>query len=285
MSTSFYTWLSQINFNFSAILFFLTIATGFIYCLDKIFLRKKRVAVGVPLIEKENIPQEPALIKISRSLFSVFLIVFLLRSFLVEPFRIPSGSMIPSLLIGDFILVNKYAYGVRLPVTNKKIFNVSEPQSGDVMVFRYPVNPSVNFIKRVIGVPGDTIKYVNKKLYVNNKQVPEQLLRIDSEYDNVGMNAYGIQKYKVYKESLKNNQHLIQERINDNFALSIPVFTIKVPKGQYFVLGDNRDNSEDSRYWGFVPEENIVGKAFAIWLSWDQKNWRLRWDHAPSWIR
>jgi len=274
----FFSFIGNMNFDFSVILFTLCLITGCIYLIDKLFFRKQRLAAGVELIEGMEIPKEPWLIGTSRSLFSVFLIVFLLRSFLVEPFRIPSGSMIPSLLIGDFILVNKYTYGIRLPVINKKIINISEPKRGDVLVFRYPVNPSINFIKRVIGVPGDTIKYVNKKLYINGKLIPEE--RTKSEISGGFFSPRIVTN--VYLENLGTEKHLIQEVQND--GMSMQVFTVKVPKGEYFVLGDNRDNSEDSRYWGFVPEKNIVGKAFAVWLSWDSQNWSFRWKHAPSWI-
>jgi signal peptidase I len=208
------------------------------------------------------------------SFFPVILLVFVLRSFLFEPFRIPSGSMIPTLEVGDLILVNKYTYGIRLPVINRKLVALNDPLRGDVMVFRFPHNPAQDYIKRVVGLPGDRISYVGKRLTLNGEPVP---LRPIERYLDEGR----VQHYAQYQEKLGAVEHRIivadgpQIPIIRGFAhthpdacrYSIEGIACTVPAGHYFVMGDNRDNSEDSRYWGFVPDENIVGRAFFIWLT------------------
>jgi signal peptidase I len=204
---------------------------------------------------------EPIAVEYARSFFPILLIVFLLRSFLAEPFRIPSGSMMPTLLVGDFILVNKFTYGIRLPVINKKIFPLNEPQRGDIVVFRFPKDPTVDYIKRVIGVPGDKIVYENKKLTVNGEPITAVSLGL---YQGIGQGK-DMTGAEHLLENLTGVEHSILVRTDATSAEGVYV----VPKGQYFVMGDNRDNSNDGRYWGFVPEENLVGKAFFIWMSWD----------------
>jgi signal peptidase I len=204
----------------------------------------------------------------------VILAVFLLRSFLFEPFKIPSGSMIPTLLVGDLILVNKFTYGLRLPVIHTKISAGHEPQRGDVMVFRYPPQPSMDYIKRVVGLPGDTVAYLNKQLTINGKPVP--LTPLPEFFDEDSMRYY-----KQYQEVLGTHTHrlLIDDDrpafvpgVHDfpdhqNCRYSIEGVVCRVPPGEYFMMGDNRDNSLDSRYWGFVPDRNIVGRAFLIWMN------------------
>jgi signal peptidase I len=207
-------------------------------------------------------------------LFPVIVVVFVLRSFLFEPFKIPSGSMIPTLLVGDLILVNKFTYGVRLPVINTKVTQGNAPQRGDVMVFRYPPKPSLDYIKRVVGVPGDTVAYLNKRLSINGQAVPTQAL---PEYFDEDAMRY----FKQFEEKLGEKSHRL---LNDDdrpafvpgadqfegradCAYTIEGVTCKVPEGHYFMMGDNRDNSLDSRYWGFVPDKNIVGKAFFVWMN------------------
>ena len=207
-------------------------------------------------------------------LFPVIAVVFVLRSFLAEPFKIPSGSMIPTLLVGDLILVNKYHYGIRLPVLNKKIIAMNDPQRGDVMVFRYPLNTNLDYIKRVVGLPGDEVSYRDQQLFVNGAPIDTQPL--PDFYDEEGMRYY-----KQFTEQLGPVQHriLVDPNLrwslpqNANFPYSsncsytITSITCKVPQGHYFMMGDNRDNSQDSRFWGFVPDENIVGKAFFVWMN------------------
>ncbi len=209
-------------------------------------------------------------IKIAREFFPILLLVFVIRTFLIEPFKIPSGSMMPTLIAGDFIAVNKFAYGLRLPVFNKLIYKIGSPQRGDVFVFHYPKDPSIDYIKRVIGVPGDTIRYESKKLFINNQELSQSYL---GEYQ-YQLNADLSLKAKEFLETNNNLSHSIL--IHD-----IPSETIEftVPEGHYFAMGDNRDNSSDSRVWGFVPDHLLVGKAFVIWLNFNDFN------RIGSWIR
>ncbi len=234
--------------------------TGLVWAWDK-WGSKRRVAR--PEGGEGEALKEPRYVEYSKSFFPVLLIVLLLRSFLVEPFRIPSGSMMPTLLVGDFILVNKFAYGLRLPVVHTKIVEVGEPRRGDVMVFRFPKNPKDDYIKRVIGLPGDVIGYFDKTVYINGEPVKQKPIGI---YRGVGSGSV-MTGALVKEEFLPEVTHeiLIREgRLNVEGEY-------RVPPGHYFVMGDNRDNSNDSRFWGFVPEENLVGRAFLIWLNWDMQ--------------
>jgi signal peptidase I len=253
--------------NFALLLFSLLVVTGAVSALDAIYLRKRRVAGA----------KEPWWIEYPKSFFPVILIVFLLRSFLVEPFKIPSGSMIPTLLVGDFILVNKYNYGIRLPVINKKVIDINEPERGDVVVFRYPDDPSVDYIKRVVGLPGDKVAYRNKRLSINGRDMP---LKETGDY----LLKDKIQYLKLYTETLEKTEHAIlldtsepaaspyvkQFPLRENCIYNNDGMVCNIPPGHYFMMGDNRDNSSDSRVWGFVPEANIVGKAFFIWFNFSE---------------
>ena len=217
---------------------------------------------------------QPWWLEWTAGLFPVIITVFILRSFLFEPFKIPSGSMIPTLLVGDLILVNKYHYGLRLPVINTKITEGNKPQRGDVMVFRYPPQPSLDYIKRVVGVPGDTVAYLNKRLTVNGQVVETTALPDFLDEDSM-------RYFKQFEEKLGDKPHrLLNDENRPAFVQVQPNFfgaegcnytvegvTCKVPEGHYFMMGDNRDNSLDSRYWGFVPDANIVGKAFFVWMN------------------
>ena len=252
------------NIDFSLILVVATFVTGIIWGLDSLLFAKKRKASGEADEETGKL-KEPLLVEYSRFLFPVVLIVLLLRGFVAEPFRIPSGSMLSTLEIGDFILVNKFAYGIRPPVWNKKLIGIANPERGDVIVFRYPENPSVDYIKRVVGVPGDEIAYLNKVLYINGKKIDQEPL---------GVYQAGFPNLKRFKEDLDGVEHDILV----NIMAPAGDFVVKVPPNSYFVLGDNRDNSRDSRFWGFVPDENLVGKAFMIWMNW-------QWGHWPRWNR
>jgi len=250
--------------NFALFLLILLVVTGGVWALDLALLRNRRA----------HDAKQPWWVEYSISFFPVILIVFLLRSFLVEPFKIPSSSMVPTLLVGDFILVNKYTYGIRLPVVNRKIVELGRPDRGDVMVFRFPEDTSLDYIKRVIGVPGDRVEYRNKRLSINGKPVP---LRQVDDY----LSKERMQFSRRYIETVNGAGHeilldddapaaLMPARAfphagNCNYNSSGLACT--VPPGHYFVMGDNRDNSSDSRVWGFVPDENIVGKAFFIWLN------------------
>jgi signal peptidase I len=257
--------------NFALILFLALVITGLIWLLDTLFLAKGRA-------DKAKLP---LLVDYSKSFFPVILIVFVLRSFLVEPFKIPSGSMLPTLLVGDFILVNKFEYGIRLPVINKKVIDLGEPKNGDVMVFRYPSDPALDYIKRVVGVPGDVVEYIDKRLTINGKPVASQR-EGNFEYTAQGLNfVQGV----TWREQLGEHSHIamtqadmppvIVHQVEGNFpyrencSYNENGFKCTVPAGHYFMLGDNRDASNDSRYWGFVPEANIVGRAFFIWWNFD----------------
>ncbi len=255
------------NIDFPTFLVLATLITGGIWLIDALFFARSRrlAAQGIRDVK------EPLVVEYARSFFPIILIVLLLRSFLVEPFRIPSGSMMPTLLVGDFILVNKFSYGIRLPVINKKVIDIADPERGDVVVFKYPKNPSVDYIKRVVGLPGDEISYQNKILRVNGeaqKQIPI------GTYQGEGSSARESGVIQSV-ENLTGVEHevLVNPRVPD-FGYGCQVLIrgpITVPEGHYFMMGDNRDNSNDSRCWGLVPDENLVGKAFAIWMHWDSQ--------------
>jgi len=265
--------------DFSMGLFLVLVVTGIVLLWDRFFgapgRARKRAAGKKSVNNSVNSDQPPLLVEYTRALFPVIAIVFVLRSFIIEPFRIPSGSMIPTLHIGDFILVSKFKYGLRLPVIHKKIVPLGEPQAGDVMVFRYPCDgdrandrPCIqkqNFIKRVIGTPGDSIVYENKKLFINGQELSYQPA---SDY---ALEGYGqsVSMLKRWVETIGENEHeiIVDGQYNTNGRLERTV-----PDNAYFVMGDNRDGSSDSRSWGFVPEEYVVGKAFLIWFSW-KKDW------------
>ena len=290
--------LQAILGNFALILFILTVATGIVWFLDVFYLARQRRAkadAALAAFDARNarlaaegikvdtsgraalaagILRQPTWIEYSGSFFPVIALVFFLRSFLFEPFKIPSSSMVPTLQIGDLILVNKFTYGIRLPIINKKIIDINDPQRGDVMVFKYPKDISLDYIKRIVGIPGDKIEYKNKRLTVNDKEIP--YVRLPDYLDEENLSYF-----QQYAENLTGVEHriLIDERIPtgvsgfENFpgrelcTYNSDGFACMVPAGQYFLMGDNRDNSLDSRYWGFVPENYIVGKAFFVWMN------------------
>ncbi len=285
--------------NFSLLLFVLTVATLAFWLAERFKFAPARAAAAAELerqdaarraelaskgihkvdgdvaAAREKLLMQPWWLDWTAGLFPVILIVFLLRSFLFEPFKIPSGSMIPTLLVGDLILVNKFHYGVRLPVINKKIIDNNAVQRGDVMVFRYPVDPRQDYIKRVVGLPGDEVAYLNQKLSINGQPVP---IVAKGEFFEADSLRYEPQ----FSEKLGEREHdiLVNPRrqayfgpepknfpMAENCRYSPEGVVCKVPAGHYFMMGDNRDNSQDSRYWGFVPDENIVGKAFFVWMN------------------
>ena len=277
------------NLDFPTILVLLTLATGLIWALDSVMWapkRRERVAVlkgrseSVSEEALEKAGREPTLVELSRSFFPIILIVLLVRSFVVEPFRIPSGSMMPTLLVGDFILVNKFAYGVRLPVLNSKVLDTGSPERGEIIVFRYPENPRVDYIKRVVGVPGDHIAYRSKVLYINGQRAEQRYL---GSYLGEGSGTV-MTGARHLKEDLLGVEHDILVMPGRNVFGGD--FEFVVPEGQYFAMGDNRDNSRDSRAWGTVPEKNLVGKAFLIWMSWDwDKDYFVSWDRLGGGIK
>ena len=284
--------------NFALLLFLATLVTGLYWIAERLwFLPQRRRAVeqleasaderstrlssrGIAAPEadlgeaRQRLLMQPWWLDWTAGLFPVIVAVFVLRSFLFEPFKIPSGSMIPTLLVGDLILVNKFTYGVRLPVINTKLTDGTPPKRGDVMVFRYPPKPSLDYIKRVVGLPGDEVSYLNKQLAINGKPVPTTQL---PEYFDQDAMRY----FRHFDEQLGEHKHgLLKDDDRPAFIPGVEEFpgrqncrysvegvVCKVPEGHYFMMGDNRDNSLDSRYWGFVPDRNIVGKAFFIWMN------------------
>ena len=291
--------------NFALLLFLATVVTGIYWLAERFYFLPKRQRAAATLessltnrreeLARQGITQvdtvdakasdrllmQPWWLDWTAGLFPVILVVFLLRSFIAEPFKIPSGSMMPTLLVGDLILVNKFVYGLRLPVINTKITDGRPPARGDVMVFRYPPKPSMDYIKRVVGVPGDEVAYLNKKLTINGQPVSKDA--IPDYFDEETMRYL-----KQYSENLNGTQHNILNDdarraglseaeimafpFQENCRYSVEGVVCKVPPGYYFMMGDNRDNSLDSRYWGFVPDQNIVGKAFLIWMNFS--DWR-----------
>jgi signal peptidase I len=285
--------------NFALILFVLVILTGVAWVADKlVFMPQRRRAAEAAVAEfdrqqarigerfaDENAAQtrarlrddklrQPWWLEYSASFFPVILVVFVVRSFVVEPFKIPSGSMVPTLLVGDFILVNKFDYGIRLPITNTKITEGRPLQRGDVVVFRYPKDESVDYIKRVIGLPGDTVAYQDKQLTINGKPVPETPLPDYLDDEHMGYAKQFEEDIDGRKNAILNNSAVPPFIVGaedypyrDNCTYNARGVICKVPPGNYFMMGDNRDNSADSRYWGFAPDKNIVGRAFFIWMN------------------
>jgi signal peptidase I len=256
--------------DFALLLVVATAVTGVIWLVDILFFKKRRMRRAEASQRGGPVVAEPILVEYSRSFFPILLLVLLLRSFLFEPFRIPSASMMPTLLEGDFIFVNKFAYGLRLPVINTKILEVGEPVRGDVIVFRLPSDPSVNYIKRVVGLPGDVVEYdeSNKRLSINGESISFEAL---GPYEGSSMMVLG-------REELGDKEHLLLHMRNRPSLGG----TYVVPEGHYFMMGDNRDNSQDSRYpeVRFVPEDRLVGRAVRIWM-----NWRWPSEGGPLWGR
>ena len=261
--------------NFPLILFLATVVTGLVALADRLFLAKGRAADV----------REPWWVEYPKSFFPVLLIVFLLRSFIAEPFKIPSSSMRPTLDVGDFILVNKFAYGIRLPIVEQKIVPLSDPKRGDVVVFRYPLNAEQDFIKRVIGLPGDTVVYKDKRLAVSGASFAQKPngtygylegLRFESmmQFTETVDTGNGAKEHLAAADPAlpavsPGQVRAFAGRENCDYNLDGSGFACKVPAGHYFVMGDNRDRSDDSRYWGFVPDDHLRGRAFFIWFNWD----------------
>ena len=251
--------------DFTLGLFLAVLLSGLIWLVDIVFLRRRR--------DKET--RESLIVEYARSFFPVLLVVFLIRSFLFEPFQIPSGSMIPTLRVGDFVLVNKFQWGLRLPLIHTPLTRGSPVEAGDIMVFRYPKNPRIDYIKRVIGLPGDTIEVKGNDLYINGKLVPQKFFG-NFNYRPEGQGAEGmVIPTKEYAQELGGHHfHIIEF---DTPEAQMDFGPYKVPPHSYFMMGDDRDNSNDSRFWGVVPEHNIVGKAMFVWFSWDAEDWSIRW--------
>jgi signal peptidase I len=269
------------DIDFSLVLVNLSLLTGLIYLLDIFLLAPKRrqqvasfeAADNTKSFEhkqtSESLAKEPVWVEYAKSLFPVFFLVLLFRSFIAEPFTIPSESMLPTLEVGDYIVVNKFSYGFRLPVIGTKIKAMDDPERGDVMVFKFPENPKINFIKRVIGVPGDTIKYENKRLYINGEKVEEILVESSENLSS--------SQARHYIETIDGIEHSIRKRLGSSNYNNQTEW--RIPEGHYFVMGDNRDNSNDSRFWGTVSDELVMGKAYAIWMH------KLPGLHLPEFSR
>lgn len=281
---------------FSLILVIVTLVTGVIWALEKWVWSKKKLQKlaeieaqtnGLDSATKAKVMRQSWLVENSVSIFPVIAIVLIVRSFIYEPFQIPSGSMMPTLLVGDFILVEKYAYGIKDPVMHQQMIDVGNPERGDIVVFRYPPNPSIDYIKRVVGLPGDTIRYSSKKrVCIQPKGESTCNLVSLANVKESGFYQNGIPLLQL-DEQLGNVEHniLIDPARRDRVSAYQPrpgVNEWVVPEGHYFVMGDNRDNSADSRYWGFVPKENLVGKAVAIWISFEFD--RDENSALPAWI-
>lgn len=253
--------------SFPAVMILLVAITGGIALIDKYLWAPHR----------DSSQKEPVVVEYAKSFFPIILAVLVIRSFIVEPFRIPSASMVPTLHIGDFILVNKFSYGIRLPVLNNKIIGLDEPQRGDVAVFRYPPQPNIDYIKRIVGLPGDRVGYFNKTLYINGEVVAQESMEKQVEH----LGVVPARNEVLYEHLGKGHQIAVspkRQRMEVDYV---------VPEGEYFVMGDNRDNSSDSRFWGTVPEQNLVGKAFYIWMSWDcNASWScIAWERLGSSIK
>ena len=261
--------------DFSTFMALIVLVSGAIWAVDSwVFAPRRRLAGGTGTAAKEGAarrPPKPVIVEYARSFFPVFLAVFIIRSFVIEPFRIPSGSMMPTLLIGDFIAVNKFSYGIRLPLSNRKVLDLGEPKRGDVVVFRYPVDGETIFIKRIVGLPGDRLRYDReKRLHIDGVETGRSAPTI---YEGAGSGSH-MTGARRRLEALGEHTHAVLYRPGQPTVEGEWV----VPEGQYFVLGDNRDKSHDSRFWGFVPEENLIGPASVVWMNWD-------WGHGVDFGR
>ena len=261
------------NISFDFILVALTIATGILWLTDIFFWRKRRA----------NTTTKPSfMLHFAVDYFPVFLIVLLIRSFVVSPFYVPTGSLEPTIIPTEFLFVSQFSYGLRLPLWHTLLIKTGEPKRGDIAVFHWPVNPKVDFIKRVIGVPGDKISYINKVLYVNGVEAKQTFVGLKQEVDGPGVTW----QMKEYTEDLGGVKHGIYMCANDNACpnqRNFNFYNLVVPPGEYFMMGDNRDNSDDSRVWGFVPANDIAGKALFIFFSIDN-NHRIRWHRFGTWL-
>jgi signal peptidase I len=258
-----------INYDFPFFLTLLVISTGVLTFIDKFFFAKKREMAG---------KKQPWYFDYARSFFPALLIVLIIRSFIVQPYRVPTGSLEPTVMPGDFIVVQQYAYGLRLPVLQKKILATAEPKRGDIALFYYPEDTAVRFVKRVIGLPGDHIVYKNKVLTINGKEMKQVVIGPDLNEDPGELPQPVIRK-REYLDGVVHDIFISKDR---GWFQEVDV---TVPAGHYFMMGDNRDSSADSRYWGSVPEEYLIGRAFAVWLSWDTNKTTLRWHRMFTEVR
>lgn len=290
--------LTADRLDFSLLLVLVATVSGVVYALDAMFFARQRSALAARSGKQVAAALEPGVVDYARSFFPVALVVLVLRAFIFEPFRIPSDSMMPTLLDGDFILVNKFAYGLRLPVLNKKIVSIGDPERGDIVVFRYPPDPAINYIKRLVGLPGDRVRIESDRIYINGAAIP---------FKDIGTFSDGCYEgLRLAEEVLGTHTHrtMYCHTPGDLSTAPLPgcnrniergyqcpaqppegadrgdTVEIEIPAGEYLMIGDNRDNSADSRYFGFVPEANLVGKAKRIWFNWDPQR-----SGGPNWRR
>lgn len=257
------------DINFQFVLMFITISFALIVLIDVLYWAPKRL--------ENKVTKRPFVIDNARSLLPVLVIVLIIRGFIIQHFYVPSESLEPTVVPGDFLLVKQYSYGLRVPVWGTKVFPGGQPQRGDIVILHWPVNPKYDYVKRVIGLPGDTISYVNKVLTINGKQAAQTQGK-PSSFQLPDGTAVLVQEKQEDLLGVKHAIYVRDEAPREDFRDLI------VPKGHYFVMGDNRDDSDDSRYWGFVPERNLVGKAFMVWLSWNKQTSGFRWSRAGTWI-
>jgi signal peptidase I len=289
--------LTAERLDFSLLLVLVAAVSGAVYALDSLLFSRQRSALAERSGKHVAAALEPGVVDYARSFFPVALVVLVLRAFIFEPFRIPSDSMMPTLLDGDFILVNKFAYGLRLPVVNKKIVSLGDPERGDIVVFRYPPDPAVNYIKRLVGLPGDRVRIESDRIYINGEPVPFKEIGTYSDGCYEGLHlaeeVLGAHTHRaMYCQTPGDLSTAPLPGCNRNITrgYQCPVEPpagrdsgdreMEVPPGEYLMIGDNRDNSADSRYFGFVPEANLVGKAKRIWFNWDPQR-----SGGPNWRR
>lgn len=254
-------------FEFLNILFLCAVFAGMIILVDVIWRHYKRQHV--------RRGKQPIIIDYARSFFPVLLFVVIIRSFLFQPYRVPTGSLEPTVIPGDFIFVSQYNYGLNIPLWNKTIVPMDKPQRGQIALFRWPVNPTITFVKRVIGVPGDHISYIDKTLYINGQEMTKTFFKNTIELGS----RSGKEKAQEYEENLAGIKHHIlinPNRPSQNF------YNLVIPKGQYFMMGDNRDDSDDSRMWGFVPMDHFIGKALWVWMNWDSRKYQIHWNRIGT---
>ena len=281
------------NFNLPAILLALTLVSGVIYLVDTLFFKKARDAkwrdanpdVDLSALKgkkkKEAGPKLPLLADYARELFPVFLIVFVVRCFFFNHYRVPSQSLEPTIMPGDFVLVNQFDYGFHSPLTNKEWIHVGEPKTGQIAIFQWPVNRNISFIKRVIGVPGDKISYINKVLYINGKKQPQKFVGYSEDTDD-GVTFWKMKKMIETLGGVKHYMYVCADSNNCPVQTKEDFYNVTVPAGHYFMMGDNRDNSDDTRGWGMVPASNLTGTGKFIWMSWDPYKHHVNWERIGN---
>lgn len=255
--------------DFLRLLVILTIASGLIVLVDNLFWSKDRKLAHA-------VKQRPWLVEQAHGFLPIFLIVLLVRAFIVQPYRVPTGSLLPTVIPGDFLAVSQFSYGLRLPVWHYKILGQGKPYRGDIVVFRWPVNPNIDYVKRIVGIPGDRISYIDKQLTINGKVATQTF--IDYATDGNPNNHWTVKHLQEDLAGVKHEIYIRPDTVSENFQ------DLLIPAGNYLVMGDNRDNSDDGRFWGFVPEEALIGKAKLIWFSWNSDTWGVRWHHIGKFL-